>query len=149
MNRRAWLCSSAAAAAAAFFGVPTSAVASMEEVDALIAEFANGLTTGEDAALQMSIPEIAENGHSVPVSFIVESPMSEEDHVMSVMLLASDNPNPEVITFHFTPANGIAKVSTRMRLARTQDVVAVAKTSSGKLHRTSRNVHVVIGGCGV
>lgn len=148
MNRRSWLCSSAAAAAAAFFGVPASAIASMEEVDALIAEFANGHTRGDDAALQLTIPEIAENGHSVPVSLNVDSPMSAEDHVMSVMLLASDNPNPEVITFHFTQAVGIAKVSTRMRLARTQDVVAVARTNSGKLYRASRNVHVVVGGCG-
>ncbi|MFK8083641.1 MAG: thiosulfate oxidation carrier protein SoxY [Granulosicoccus sp.] len=61
------------------------------------------------------------------MSFNVDSPMTEDDHVVSVMLLASDNPSPEVATFHFTPASGIAKASTRMRLAKTQDVVAVAK----------------------
>jgi len=64
------------------------------------------------------------------------------------MILASDNPNPEVATFHFSPASGVAKASTRMRLAGTQDVYAVAKTSTGKLYKVSNNVKVTIGGCG-
>lgn len=148
ISRRALLSSTAAAAATAFFGVSGRAVASLEDVDKLIAEFGAGVESEEGGALQLTTPEIAENGNSVPVSFTVDSPMTEDDHVVSVMLMASDNPSPEVATFHFTPASGIAKASTRMRLAKTQDVVAVAKTSSGQLFQVSRNVKVTIGGCG-
>lgn len=147
-NRRALLCRSTAITVAAFFGVSGRTLASMEDVDKLIAEFGEGTESAAAEALQLTTPEIAENGNSVPVSFTVDSPMSEEDHVMSVMLLASDNPSPDVATFHFTPASGSAKASTRIRLARTQDVVAVARTNTGQLYRVSRNVKVTIGGCG-
>lgn len=148
MSRRAWLCSSAATAAAAFFGVSGRALATMEDVEKLIEEFGEGAASEDSGALQLTTPEIAENGNSVPVSFTVESPMSEDDYVVSVMIMASENPSPEVATFHFTPASGMAKASTRMRLAKTQDVVAVAKTSTGQLFKVSNNVKVTIGGCG-
>ena len=147
-SRRALLCSGAAAAATAFFGVSGRALASMEDVDKMIAEFGDGAVSEEAGPLQLTTPEIAENGNSVPVSFAVDSPMTDDEYVVSVMIMASDNPSPDVATFHFTPASGLAKASTRMRLARTQDVVAVAKTNSGQLFKVSNNVKVTIGGCG-
>lgn len=148
INRRRLLCGSAAAAATAFFGISGRAIASVEEVEKLIAEFGEGAASEMGGPLTLKTPEIAENGNSVPVSFNVESPMSDDDYVASVMIMAADNPRPEVATFHFTPASGIAKASIRMRLAKTQDVVAVAKTSTGKLFQVSNNVKVTIGGCG-
>lgn len=148
ISRRTWLSTSAAAAAAAFFGVSGSAIASMEDVEKLIGEFGAGATAEAGGPLQLTTPEIAENGNSVPVSISVDSPMTEDDYIESVMVMASDNPTPKVSTFHFTPASGIAKASTRMRLARTQDVFAVAKTNTGKLYKVSNNVKVTIGGCG-
>jgi len=147
-SRRALLCSTAAAAATAFFGVSGRVLASMEDVDKMIAEFGGGAVVEEAGPLQLTTPEIAENGNSVPVSFVVDSPMTDDEYVVSVMIMASDNPSPDVATFHFTPASGVAKASTRMRLARTQDVVAVAKTNSGQLFKVSNNVKVTIGGCG-
>ena len=74
--------------------------------------------------------------------------MTEDSYVESVAIFAEDNPNPEVITFNFTPASGEAFASTRMRLARTQNVVAVAKMNDGTLFSDTRNVKVTIGGCG-
>ncbi|MFT6304244.1 MAG: sulfur-oxidizing protein SoxY [Granulosicoccus sp.] len=148
ISRRTWLSTSAAAAAAAFFGVPGSAIASIEDVEKLIGEYGAGATAEAGGPLQLTTPEIAENGNSVPVSVMVESPMSEDDYIESVMVMAGNNPNPEVVTFHFSPASGIAKASTRMRLAKTQDVFAVAKTNTGKLYKVSNNVKVTIGGCG-
>lgn len=148
ISRRAWLSTSAAAAAAAFFGVSNSAIASVEDVEKLMATFGGGASAEEGGPLQLTTPEIAENGNSVPVSFVVESPMSDDDYIESVIIMASDNPNPEVATFNFTPASGLAKASTRMRLAKTQDVYAVAKTNTGKLFKVSNNVKVTIGGCG-
>ena len=148
ISRRAWLSTSAAAAAAAFFGVSGNAVASVEDVEKLIATFGGGTAAEVAGPLELTTPEIAENGNSVPVSVSVDSPMSEDDYIESIIVMAGDNPNPEVVTFHFTPASGVAKASTRMRLAKTQDVFAVAKTNSGKLYKVSNNVKVTIGGCG-
>lgn len=148
ISRRAWLSASAAAAAATFFGVSGRAIASVEDVEKLIAEFGGGASASDGGPLQLTTPEIAENGNSVPVSISVDSPMSDDDYIESVMIMASENPRPEVVTFHFTPASGKAKASTRMRLARTQDVLAVAKTNSGQLYQVSNNVKVTIGGCG-
>lgn len=148
ISRRAWLSTSAAAAVATFFGVSGRAIASVEDVEKLIAEFGGGAAAGDAGPLKLTTPEIAENGNSVPVSINVDSPMSDDDYIESVMVMASENPRPEVATFHFTPASGVAKASTRMRLAKTQDVLAVAKTNSGQLFKVSNNVKVTIGGCG-
>ena len=148
ISRRQWLGASASLAAAAFFGTAGRAFANVEDVEKAIAEFGGGTSVEEGGPLTLNTPEIAENGNSVPVSFTVDSPMSADDHVESVMILAADNPSPGVATFHFTPASGAAEASTRMRLAQTQDVVAVAKTSTGKLYRVANNVKVTIGGCG-
>ena len=148
ISRRALLSTSAAAAAAAFFGVSSTAIASVEDVEKLIGEFSGGTAAEDGGPLQLTTPEIAENGNSVPVSISVESPMTDDDYIESVIIMASNNPSPEIATFHFTPASGAAKASTRMRLASTQDVFAVAKTSTGKLFKVSNNVKVTIGGCG-
>ena len=147
-HRRKLLSAGAAITVAAFFGVPGRAFATLEDVEKIIAEYGSDATLEEGGALVLKTPEIAENGNSVPVSFTVESPMSADDHVKSVMILATENPSAEVATFHFTPNSGMAKASTRMRLAKTQDVVAVALTSTGKLYRVANNIKVTIGGCG-
>lgn len=145
-DRRKLLGLSAGLAVTAFFG-SSRAFASVEDVEKAIADFA-GDVTPESGALKLTTPEIAENGNSVPVAVLVDSPMSDDDYVESVMILAEGNPNPEVVTFNFTPASGKASASTRMRLAKTQNVLAVAKTSQGKIFSASNNVKVTIGGCG-
>src|SRR3546814_14432826 len=93
-------------------------------------------------------PEIAENGNTVPISVSVDSEMTEASYVESVTLLADGNPNPAVATFHFTPMSGEASATTRMRLAKTQNVVAVAKLSDGSVFMDKKLVKVTIGGCG-
>jgi sulfur-oxidizing protein SoxY len=146
LDRRTLLTASAAAAVASFFGTGR-AFATVEDVTKAIEEFTGGAEVSE-GALTLTTPEIAENGNSVPVSVLVESPMTEDDYVESVMILAEENPLPDVATFHFTPMSGEAKASTRMRLAKTQNVLAVAKMSNGSLYKASNNVKVTIGGCG-
>ena len=84
----------------------------------------------------------------MPISVSVDSPMTDDSYVESVMILAEGNPNPDVATFHFTPASGVARASTRMRLAKTQNVIAVAKMNDGSVFTDTRNVKVTIGGCG-
>jgi len=146
MNRRQLLSVSAAAAVTAFFG-SSRVLADASDVEKALAEFA-GESNIADGLVKLTTPEIAENGNSVPVSVSVESPMTEDQYVESVMLLAQENPLPQVATFNFTPMSGEAKASTRMRLAKTQDVIAVAKLSDGSIHKVSNNVKVTIGGCG-
>lgn len=108
-----------------------------------------GQSTPEDNMVSIDLPEIAENGNIVPYKLFVESPMSETDYVTKLHLLSTANPQPAVATFHFSPQSGRAAVSGRMRLAKTQEVVAIAETSSGKLLKGSRVIQVTIGGCGI
>ena len=107
--------------------------------DAVMA-FTGGAEAGE-GDVTLNAPESAENGNTVPIS--VAAPGAVE-----IMVLATANPNPEVANFKFGPASGGSEVSTRMRLAGTQDVIAVAKLADGSYIKTSRNVKVTIGGCG-
>ena len=93
-------------------------------------------------------PAIAENGLVVPLGVDVESPMSEADFVKALHVFADGNPNPGVVSFYFTPMMPRATVQIRMRLAQTQNIVAVAEMSDGKLFTTKREVKVTIGGCG-
>ena len=98
--------------------------------------------------IKMELPQIAENGNTVPMGFEVESPMTESDYVKAVHIFAEKNPQPNVATYRFTPESGKAKVSTRMRLRKTQNVVAVAEMSDGSVYMVKTPVKVTIGGCG-
>lgn len=115
------------------------------------AEMIKGFTGGAEPAtgrVSLTAPEIAENGNTVPVSFSVESPMTADDYVEAVMILAEGNPNPGVATFSFSPMSGRAEASTRMRLAKTQRVLAIAKMKDGSAFMDAKTVKVTIGGCG-
>jgi sulfur-oxidizing protein SoxY len=107
-----------------------------------------GGKTPEMGKITLNAPEIAENGNTVPISISVDSEMTESSYVESVTLLADGNPNPAVATFHFSPMSGEATATTRMRLAKTQNVVAVAKMSDGSVFMDKKLVKVTIGGCG-
>jgi sulfur-oxidizing protein SoxY len=122
------------------------AVAAPEDVKKLMMEFAGG--EPKTGRIVLTVPEIAENGNSVPVSFAVESPMTDKDYVSSVMLYADGNPVPTVASFTFTPMSGKAVATTRMRLAKTQNVIVVAKMSDGSSFTDTKQVKVTIGGCG-
>jgi len=89
----------------------------------------------------LDTPEIAENGNTVPVA--VSAPGA-----VSVMLLADGNPRPEVATFNFGALNPSRTASTRIRLAGTQSIVAVAKMEDGSFQKAMSEVKVTIGGCG-
>lgn len=130
------------------FGLQASiSNATAQETDEMIKAFSGDakLVSGK---IDLVTPEIAENGNTVPISVEVESPMSADDYVQSVAIFADGNPNPEVITFNFTTASGVAAAKTRIRLAKTQNVVAVAKMSNGNFYIAKNQVKVTIGGCG-
>jgi sulfur-oxidizing protein SoxY len=101
-----------------------------------------------EGKVMIDMPEIAENGNTVPFTISVESPMTDNDYVKAIHMIATGNPQPGVATFRLTPLSGKAYVSSRMRLAQTQDVYSVAELSDGKFLMSKRNVKVTIGGCG-
>lgn len=148
INRREALAFSAGAVvvAVAGFGV-APALADVGETEKAIQEFAGGKTP-QAGKLKLTAPEIAENGNTVPISVEVESAMAGDDLVQSVMILAEGNPNPAVATFNFTEASGAAAATTRMRLAKTQNVIALAMMKDGSVFMDKKEVKVTIGGCG-
>lgn len=101
-----------------------------------------------DDRIRLDIPELAENGAVVPVRVTVESPMTPQDHVQAIHILADENPWPTILSLSLSPRAGKADVRTRIRLARTQRVFAFAEMSDGSLYRTVEKVAVTIGGCG-
>ena len=144
-NRREMLALSAGMAGAVAFGAP-QALAKNDSED-VIKKFTGGKTPTQ-GKIKLDLPEIAENGNTVPMTVTVESPMTAQSHVTDVLVLASENPRSGVATFHFTPASGVAEANTRIRLASTQDVIAVAKMNDGSFFMASKQVKVTIGGCG-
>ncbi|HAL76477.1 MAG TPA: thiosulfate oxidation carrier protein SoxY [Rhodobacteraceae bacterium] len=135
-RRNMMLAGTSAFAVATFCGIPVLASA----VDEHIAAF----TGGADAvagAIELDAPEIAENGNTVPIT--VSAPGAS-----SIMILAAGNPVPAVATFDFGPMSAARSGSTRIRLAKTQDVIAVAKMEDGSFQTTQAMVKVTIGGCG-
>ena len=101
-----------------------------------------------DGKVKLDLPEIAENGNTVPMTVSVDSPMTEASHVTDVLIVGDGNPNGGVVTFHFTPLSGVAEANTRIRLATTQNIIAVAKMNDGSFAMASKQVKVTIGGCG-
>ncbi|THD75608.1 thiosulfate oxidation carrier protein SoxY [Thalassobius vesicularis] len=108
--------------------------------DDAIAAFTGGAAMA-DAGVTLTAPEIAENGNTVPVSVSAEG-------ATAILLLAAGNPTPGVATFNFGELAGAHSASTRIRLAGTQDVVAIAKMADGSFAKASSTVKVTIGGCG-
>jgi sulfur-oxidizing protein SoxY len=101
-----------------------------------------------EGRIRLRLPEVAENGLMVPMAVEVESPMKPEDHVRSVHVFADGNPSPHILTYHFTPASGRAAATCRIRLAQTQNIIAIAEMSDGALYMAKTEVMVTVGGCG-
>ena len=97
--------------------------------------------------VRLELPSTFSNGHGVPMTLAVESPMTEADYVRQVQVLAPRNPILIVAGFQFTPDSGRAAVSTRIRLAEPQNVLAVAEMSDGSLLLARSWVEVTINGC--
>ena len=146
-SRREVLALGAGTAALVLIGEVAPAAATPQEAAEVIAKFTGG-KAAEKGKISIDLPEIAENGNTVPLTITVESPMTADDHVSEIMVVGDGNPRPGVATFHLTPLAGKAAAQTRIRLATTQNIVVVAKTSKGALYTAQKLVKVTIGGCG-
>jgi sulfur-oxidizing protein SoxY len=146
-NRRQALVLGAGAMTVAVLGTSSQPALAKNDAAEAIKKFTGGKTPTE-GKVKLDLPEIAENGNTVPMTVTVESPMTEQSHVTDVLIVADENPRSGVATFHFSPASGVAEANTRIRLAATQDVIAVAKMNDGSFYIASKQVKVTIGGCG-
>ena len=97
--------------------------------------------------LRLIMPAVFPTGYTVPMELKVESAMTEDDYVRRIRVFAPQNPLVEVVSFAFVPGRSIARVSTRIRLAKPQDVVAVAEMNDGTLLMTKTWVDVATNGC--
>lgn len=147
MSRRDALALAAGTATLAYLGDRTPAPAAAQEAAAEIARFTGGKPTETDR-ITIDLPEIAENGNTVPLTVVVDSPMTADNYISDVLVVADGNPRPGLATFHFTPLSGRAEAATRIRLAVTENIIVVAKTSDGKFFTGQKQVKVTVGGCG-
>lgn len=100
-----------------------------------------------EGAIELDVPLVTQEGGSVPVTVVVSRPMREDDFVAALYLFASGNPSPELLEVRFGPQAGRAFLSTRIRLDRSQTVVALARTSRGEWLAATRDVRVTVSGC--
>ena len=139
-----------AAGSAGVFGVllqPWAAQAAPSPaLQAAIDRFTGGapLQTGR---VTLAIDAVVENGNTVPVSVRVQSPMTAEQHVQRIALFTELNPQPEVALFTLGPASGRAQVATRMRLASSQHVIALAQMNDGSCWQQRVAVTVALAAC--
>ncbi|MFC5322549.1 SoxY-related AACIE arm protein [Bradyrhizobium oligotrophicum] len=97
--------------------------------------------------VRLDIPPLVENGNTVPMTVSVDHPMTAESYVKSIHVFNEKNPQPNVANFHLTPRAGRAQVATRIRLADSQKVVAIAKLSDGSFWSVSVDVIVTLAAC--
>jgi sulfur-oxidizing protein SoxY len=147
LTRRGFLGTLGAGTVAGLGLAPRVALAAPEDVTKAIEKIAGGKAVKE-GRVSLKLPQIAENGNTVPVTLVVDSPMSAADHVKKVHVFADGNPLPTVASFSLGPQNGKAEVSLRMRLAKTQNIVGVAEMSDGSVFIAKQEIKVTIGGCG-
>jgi len=143
-TRRTWLRD--AALTFAVTATPLPLWATPEEVTREL-QAAFGAASISEGRIELSLPALAENGNSVALGVDVDSPMSETDHVVSIHIFAEKNPLPRVAEFELGPLAGKASIRTRIRLADSQSVLAVAKMSDGSLYSGAASIEVTQAAC--
>jgi sulfur-oxidizing protein SoxY len=106
-----------------------------------------GEATVNQGRIKLALPPLVENGNAVPLGITVDSPMTDKDHVKAIHVFTEKNPQPHVISIQLGPLAGSANVQTRMRLADTQNVVAIAEMSDGTFWRDEIEVVVTLAAC--
>jgi len=137
----------AAVCASVMLRAPSYASESADDDAVKLIERLTGKTPSPSDRIRLVMPAAFPNGYTVPLSLDVDSPMTESDHVKNIRVLAPQNPIIDVVTFHFTPGRSQARVSTRIRLAQPQFVLAVAEMNDGALLLAKTWVDVATNGC--
>lgn len=111
-----------------------------------IAKFTGGITP-QTGKVQIGISQLVDNGNAVPIDISVDHPQEPGRFVRRIGLFNERNPQPDVAEFELSPTNGSAQISTRIRLATTQKLVAVAQLSDGSFWMQSADVIVTLAAC--
>ncbi|WP_322891107.1 MULTISPECIES: thiosulfate oxidation carrier protein SoxY [unclassified Yoonia] len=100
-----------------------------------------------DGTITLDLPAVAENGAQVPLTVKLDSPMTAEDHVTAIHIIATRNPAPQIGTFHLTPQMSRAEAMTRIRVAEEQEILVLAELSDGRVFEQTASIIVSVGGC--
>jgi len=130
--------------------VPVVAASPAEATPAMMAAAMRDVTGAavvRSGKVKLEVPPLVENGNTVPMTVSVTSPMTAEDHVQSIHVFVEKNPQPNAGNFVLGPRAGRAQISTRIRLADSQKIVAIAKMSDGSFWSASADVVVTLAAC--
>ena len=106
-----------------------------------------GVAVVKTGKVKLDIPPLVENGNTVPMTVSVTSPMTSDDYVKSIHVFNEKNPQPNIGNFYLGPRAGRAQVSTRVRLADSQKITAIARLSDGSLWSATADVVVTLAAC--
>jgi sulfur-oxidizing protein SoxY len=140
-------------AGGAVAGVGLASIVAVRPARATPAEMEEAIRTVVGSArvaagrVKLDVPPLSENGNAVPLAVTVESPMTAADHVRAIHVFTEKNPQPYVASFHLGPRAGRASVQTRIRLADTQTVTAIAELSDGSFWSARADVVVTLAAC--
>ena len=136
--------------AAAILVLPCTADSALATPETMVEAMDEVLGKGasiKPGRVKIELPELAENGNSVPLKLSVDSPMTAADHVKAIYVFSERNPVSNVVRFHLGPRSGAARVQTSIRLAATQRITAIARMSDGSLWSGAADVIVTQAAC--
>ena len=148
INRRQWLKSlqSIGLLALGTWFSPMTVFAKKEEADSVIKAITGGATI-KDGRVTLVIPPLVENGNLVVLKVSVDSPMTENNYVKVIHVIAEGNPLPNIFTAYLTPRSGTANITTRVRLADSQRVWAIAQMNDGSFWQGYAETLVTLSAC--
>jgi sulfur-oxidizing protein SoxY len=126
--------------------LPGAALAQFDPPDPLVRALTNDAPV-KKGKVTLVLPQLADNGNSVPIRITVDSPMTAADHVKSIHLYSERNPVPNMANFYLGPRAGKAEINSRVRLAGSQRVTAVAKLSDGSFWYDAAPIVVTLSAC--
>ena len=125
---------------------PSFVFAKKEDADEAIQKITSNAKI-QDGRVTLTIPPLIENGNLVVLKVSVESPMTANDYVKAIHVIAEGNPLPNIFTVYLTPRSGTANITTRVRLADSQRVWAIAQMSNGSFWQGSAETLVTLSAC--
>jgi sulfur-oxidizing protein SoxY len=146
LSRRRVLASGAGAATCLMLSIHRSALAATDDLAGAVAAYTRGAAV-RAGKVKLDIAELVDNGNVVPMTVTVESPMTAAEHVLAIAVFNEKNPLRDVAKFTLGPRAGKASVSTRIRLATSQKLVAIAQLSDGSFWSHTVDVIVTIAAC--
>ena len=148
MNRRTWIQQIqklTMLTLGAWFS-PAFVFAKKEDADEVIKKI-TGTAKIQEGRVTLTIPPLVENGNLVVLKVSVDSPMTANDYVKAIHVIAEGNPLPNIFTAYLTPRSGSANITTRVRLADSQQVWAIAQMSNGSFWQGSAETLVTLSAC--